>query len=296
MKMAGALAMWNAVARARLLILINRNYFISNMNRGDRILSTCESKVRERAEIRSVILTKFTELEKIAGDEFNGYCIDANLERDYRDSYLFFHYILAPVVLCDHNFFKLSTNCNSNNEKYLHGLEVYEDLLCKSDSMTTFVQHAQYLDYLFWKIFLPLKGKDDIFPHLFVPPYMNLPRNEEDHNEFLQNYLPSINETEWSDFEEVLLALRKKKYAVTLNEYFDIVEPIIQGRKHNELFSKFLFLKEKQKRHNRRFKRSLADLLSTSNDEMLTQTVAEITGDTPPVYNLRNRVVTRDYF
>ena len=67
------------------------------------------------------------------------------------------------------------------------------------------------LDYLFWKILLPLKGKYDIFPHRFVPNLIDLPRNQEDHNEFLHNYLPSINETEWSDFEEVLLALRKKK-------------------------------------------------------------------------------------
>ena len=233
------------------------------MSRGDRILSTCVSKVCERAEIRSVILAKFTELEQIAGDELNGYCIDANLERDYKNSNLFIHYILAPVVLCDHNFFKLSSNCNSNNEKYLHGLALYEDLLCQSDSMTTFVQHAQYLDYLFWKIFLPLIGKDDIFSDRFVPNLFDLPRNQEDHNEFLQNYLPSINETEWSDFEEVLLSLRRKKYAVTLDEYFDIVEPIIQGRKHNQLYAKFLFLREKQKRHDRQLKRSLADLLST---------------------------------
>lgn len=267
---------------------------------GNRLLLSISGSAREQADIqlRSLMFTiylKFTELEQTTGYEKNGYFIDADLERDYTDSNLFLHYLLAPLILCDHSFyhFQNSYQINPNNDKYLHGHKVYEDLLLRGNSITKDVQHEQYLDYLFWKVFVPLKGKDDIFPNRFVPYHIDLPRNQEDHNEFIQYYLPSINETARSDFEEILLAIRKKKYAVTLKDYFDIVEPIIEGRKHKQIYLKFLFERQKQKRHDRRMKRSLGDLLSTS-PEMLMQTIEEIFGDTPPVYNLRNRVVQRD--
>ena len=246
------------------------------------------------ATLKNAITQNFNTLQNIGGPERDGFCIDANLKRDYKDSPLYVYYLLAPLVLCDHPFYKLSTTfkSNNNNQEYMHGLTLFEDLLTRASSMTTFLEHEQYLSYLFWKLFLPLKGKGDIFRNRPVPP-KDAPRNQQDHYEFSAMYLPSIREKEISDFEQVLLAIRDKKYAVTENDYFDILEPVIKGRKQKQLYLKFLIQRRKQWRMDERFHRSLGEIQSNT-PEMLIYSLAEIVGLAPPVYNLRNRVVDRD--
>ena len=245
--------------------------------------------------VKNAIIANFINLQNIGGPEWDGFRIDANLKRDYKDSPLYVHYLLAPLVLCDHPFYEeLSTTstANKDNQEYIHGVKLYEDLFTRASFMTTFREHEQYLSYLFWKLFLPLKGKGDIFRNRPVPP-KDVPRNQEDQYEFLQQYLPSIRENEISDLEQVLLAIRNKKYTLTESDYFDIVEPVIKGRQQKQIYLNFLIQRQKQWRMDKRFRRSLGEI-QDSTPEMLLYSIADIAGLVSPVYNLRNRVVDRD--
>jgi len=256
----------------------------------NRLLLSCQTT---ESCLTFKIIKRFKEFELIAGPERNAYCIDSNLE-EFKDSYFYLHYLLAPLVLCEHPFYNLSSK---NNEEYFHGQKIYEDLLfnsSRSSFLTTFRQHKRYLDYLFWKIFLPIKGKGDIFKHRSVPSEdVDLPRNYNDHIEFTQYYLPSILESEISDIEQVLLAIRKKKYVLTKSEYEHIVETVSEGRKRKQIYLHYLIERQKQRRMDQRFLRSLHELQSTSPD-MLVHTILEMIGDAVPVYNLRKRVVERN--
>ena len=66
--------------------------------------------------------------------------------------------------------------------------------------------------------------------------------NEDDkYQEFLLYYLPSINESEISDFEFVLLAIRQRQYAVTRTVLSNILAPILVKRQQQSIYQQ-LFL------------------------------------------------------
>ena len=222
-----------------------------------------------------------------------GYNIDTDLS-EYKDrSCLYLDYLLAPLILCYHPSFKSpASSFNANNEPYECPQELYHDLMRQRlPFMTSFVGHSQYLDYLFWKVFLKVKGVADIFSNHYLPPNVcqDLPRTEELNREFMEDYLPSIMEMTNCDFEEVLLKIRLNRYALTKRDYLNIVIPVVEGRKNKQIYLKYLGEKRKQERMDRRLKKCLRSIEVNLRQEI----VEDLLGVRSPVYNLRGRNVDR---
>ena len=100
-------------------------------------------------------------------------------------------------------------------------------------------------------------------------------------------------ESEQSDLEEVLLAIRKKIYFVIQSDYNSIVQAVLQKRKNNALYWKYRENRAQQMFVERRFRNFVLPIQKTSLNLYRT-IMAELKGTRSPVYSLRSRVVNRE--
>lgn len=184
--------------------------------------------------------------------------------------------LVTPLLLCDYNNFALEEETNASNVPYLYGIDIFQEMHELVPKITDTEMHGEFLHFLFQKLFIPEYEqwyKTLLINWPFAEFYLsNAGTLWED---FLSDYLPTIDEYHCSDIERMCIVLREAQYAITRGEFDNLLLSFTNQRKNQKHYIRFLNEK--------------LNLIEDSKTK--DESCKEGNLDQPRIYNLRSKSV-----